>query len=231
MSKSQTTVEPNESVKEEVKPVSRVDEALNEIRESQPSWDAGRQRFEEKLSDGDPALQDIRQIDALFAAKEITDAEHLMLHFRIRRRHRRFNVATRTRYNYHVMMDDFSEKWEEHANGQLVKGRDFLYKCGDWLVRVTSSGVYTILYAGQRAVLMGVKIIAAVGAAIWSSIQVVFDSMVELLQMAAEGVGKMVKPAVEGAKEAGSKLREVVTKGKDDKGTATVDGDVLTVDG
>ena len=204
-------------------------EKLEDAREWIGNWAERKQNFQDRLSEDDPALEELRQIDKAYENGDITDMERAILAGQIVRRHRRFNVASQAQHNYHAMMDDLSEKWEEHVNGQLVKGRDFLYKAGDWLVRVTSSGVYTILYTGHRAVLMGFKVVAAIGATIWASIQVIAESLAELFRMAGKGISSAANAGLETAKGAGNKFKTVMSKSKDDESTTVVDGDTMTI--
>jgi len=114
-----------------------VDERVDEMTAEKPELDP-------------ESMAKLDRVEALYHSGAITKDELKSLVKHIFVRSPRFSVVARTQLNYDHLMADFSAAWEEHAESGCAKSRDFVYMCGEWVVKVSSNGVYNMLYVASR---------------------------------------------------------------------------------
>jgi hypothetical protein len=142
---------------------------------------------------------------------------------------RREFADTVTVYSESMVSKPTWEYLDEGCNGILERGKQFVYKCGEWTVRMLTSGVYICARAGQKLILSVGKV-AIKGIAILGAVAVLaWEGICSLLAVIFEGAKTAWEALVNFVSEASGKLVDLI-KFKDKKEIAVeVTGNKIAV--
>ena len=111
---------------------------------------------------------------------------------------------------------------DEACNGVSISVRNFTYKAGEWTVRQTSNGVYLAVRGVYKVYFHSGKILVGAVAAIRTTLEVLWESIVAVFNSALRGSKTAYDVAEKYAKEVGHKLKTSMSSVEDDATTATI---------
>ena len=121
-------------------------------------------------------------------------------------------TATDNLFSKATRNGEFFERWEENVNGVLVKGRDFVYKRGEWTVRMVSSGVYVCTHGAHRLTLNLCKGVTYSGSFILGALQVAWESIESFFNSIFQNAKTAGEAATNFVREASGKMRAKLPK-------------------